>query len=191
MIPCFLLEPTGRSMRCLRRFVWAGVHDCPGGYHQAIVPVDAVDGEQPSTMDAGDFGGDPRWPSTCEHCGYQFNDGDQWQVFVQAEYRRADTGATMTLLTAPPGAMWWADWLAGDFEGLDHFTRRRGQPHLIVKTPGGDWDVDGESSRGAGTGWRRTGEPPQVVAQPSIQMPGYHGWLGGSDGSRPGFLVEC
>ncbi len=180
MIQCFLLEPTGRTVRCLRRYVWAGVHDCPGGYHQAIVPVDVVEGEAPSMDTPAAFAGDPRWPATCEHCGYRFNDGDQWQVFAQAEYRRTDTGETMTLRTAPAGAMWLADWLADHPE----------QDHLVVKTPGGDWDVDGQSSSG-GAGWRRTGEPPQVVARPSIVMPGYHGWLGGSDGGRPGFLVEC
>ncbi len=90
----------------------------------------------------------------------------------------------------PPGAMWFAPWLTNlrdsiHFEALPADVRAKG--HLLVKTPGGDWDVDSKSANG--TGWTRTGEPPLVTARPSIGVPWpemkYHGFL--SDG----FLVPC
>jgi hypothetical protein len=54
---------------------------------------------------------------------------------------------------------------------------------LCVKTPGGDWIVDGPSNNG--NGWERTGTVPKITATPSILMARYHGWL------RDGWLVEC
>lgn len=85
---------------------------------------------------------------------------------------------------APPGAMWDASWLTGlsvcgarPFGGPDGRT-------FIVRTPGGDWVIDGPSFRDGepvGLGWTRTGEPPRITVTPSIVLPGYHAWL--RDGS--------
>ena len=85
------------------------------------------------------------------------------------------------LKTAPPGAMWNADWYkdSGIKPGPDGLW-------LIVKTPAGDWFVDGPSSNGPG--WTREGAVPNVTARPSILMTSsgnYHGFL------TNGQLVEC
>lgn len=56
-------------------------------------------------------------------------------------FRRADTGEEITgLNNAPVGAMWFADWLD------DHYAVPQLEHVLVVKTPGGDWVVDGQSS---------------------------------------------
>lgn len=85
-----------------------------------------------------------------------------------------------TLSEAPVGAMWTADWY--DFKGPDGHC-------LVVRTPGGDWIVDGPSMNNDGSRgnpWQRSGEIPKVTANPSIHIPGkYHGWL------REGFLESC
>lgn len=66
---------------------------------------------------------------------------------------------------------------------------------MIIRTPGGDWYIDRQSSSGGR--WTRTGEPPCITARPSIlfgsvewadedgkihrptnQRP-YHAWLNG------------
>ena len=191
-IRCVLITATGQTIRSLRRYS-DQIRDCQGKtYHDARNPLDVVAGWN-VVVDASQFSRtDPRWPVVCDACLYAFQPGDQWQVFPEMEYRRADgTGGSMTLRTADLGAMWWADWLAGHDEGLDQRTRRQGQPHLMVKTPGGDWDIDATSSNAEGQGWTREGNPPDVVARPSIQMARYHGHLGGSAGDRPGFLIEC
>ena len=55
---------------------------------------------------------------------------------------------------------------------------------LIVLCPNGrEWCVDAKSSNGEG--WKVQGEPPKLIVTPSIQVPGYHGWLG-SNGAAPG-----
>jgi hypothetical protein len=201
-IQCFLIEPTGQARRYLRRFVWSAVTagHCPNHYHDAKAYLDIL-AEGPaviSTMDpwAVVTKADPRWPARCAHCEYTFNDSDQYQLTTQREYVRRDTGERGIIADFPAGAMWWATWLADeDFRsGMDHHSYRRGQAHLIVKTPAGDWDVDGPSENG--NGWARTGDAPLVAVRPSVWVnqggdPSYHGFLGGPDGSRPGFLVEC
>ncbi len=96
-------------------------------------------------------------------------------------YKRTDTGEEMSLVTAPIGAMVYADWLDN--------TKRTGPDgkNLIVKTPGGCWPIDQPSFDGQkeGPGWTRTGTPPNVSAMPAIVMGGYHGWL------RNGELVDA
>jgi hypothetical protein len=188
-IRCFLLEPTGRTVRALRRYISSSSErKCtPGGfgYCNASVPLDVLDGTGHASGDNLPHD-DPRWPVACAHCGRPFEPGDEWQVFHEHEMRRSDTGELTTIRKAPAGAMWFADWLAGHCEGADQKARRPGQPHLIVKTPAGDWDVDGPSSNG--NGWTRDGAAPTVTANPSIlidRSSNYHGWL------RNGHLVEC
>lgn len=51
---------------------------------------------------------------------------------------------------------------------------------LILRTPGGDWSIDGPSFRNGepcGMGWSRTGTPPVITVTPSIVLPTFHGWL--------------
>lgn len=55
-------------------------------------------------------------------------------------YRRTDTGEEVNYLSElPAGAMWFADWYEQLFNPQLEFS-------LIVKTPGGDWHVDQQSS---------------------------------------------
>jgi len=200
-IRCFLIEPTGRYVRSLRRYRMAeqpGTRDCPGrmGYHDAMAPLDVVGPfpgvEWPKDVISGDRWphDDPRWPAACDGCSYTFLEDDIWQLFTDREYARADTGELCTLRTAGVGAMWWAPWLAGHHAGNIHRTERGNGPHLVVKTPGGDWDIDAPATN-TPDGWHRRGDPPDVVAWASIQIDGYHGFLGGGAKDQPGYLVEC
>lgn len=115
------------------------------------------------------------------------------QLFAREFYRRADTGLTMLLDEAPAGAMWNAWWIGREsrvYKGPGSFIGPDGIA-LMVKTPGGDWFVDGPANNGPG--WTRSGAPPRVTASPSILIPHgrgasrepYHGWL------RNGVLVPC
>lgn len=90
---------------------------------------------------------------------------------------------------APVGAMWDCDWMRDHKmdSGLA-YNRNPDGVVLAVRTPGGDWVVDGPSfcNRVESGSWSRTGTIPNVTATPSIDIPGkYHGWL------RDGYLVEC
>ncbi|HZF19523.1 MAG TPA: hypothetical protein VE008_07430 [Burkholderiales bacterium] len=128
---------------------------------------------------------DPRWPAQCA-CGYTFAESDAWQCNPSTLYRRADTGELMLLGRAPVGAMWNADWMAdggGPWRVVDGIC-------LCVRTPGGEWCVDGpawsDGKMQAERGWTRSGAVPDVTANPSILIPGkYHGFL------RAGWLEEC
>lgn len=188
VIQCFFLEPSDAVEESLRRFVFYRGENpitCVGGkgYHDAEVVI----GTQPWTPDAvsaDDFDHkDPRWPQVCA-CGYRFMPDDAWQHNMTRLYVRKDTGERMTLSAASPGAMWYADWFP------DELKRAPDGRVLILKTPGGDWNVDAKSTNG--DGWTRTGTPPNVTANPSILIGKradgswhYHGWL------RDGKLVEC
>jgi hypothetical protein len=86
---------------------------------------------------------DPRWPRTCETCGIAFDASATRQLWTDALYRGARDGQLYTLREAPVGAMWNADWLAG--KARDAWTGPDGLS-LHVRTPGGDWCVDGECS---------------------------------------------
>lgn len=182
-IPCIFLEPSEFAEVSLRRFSF---ETCSGrlGYHNASQVIGAVN------YPHSDFDGegrldhprdDERWPKKCEHCSYEFSDSDMWQHFTLRLYRRDDHVTLVTTLSAAPvGSMWYADWYP--WKGPDGHC-------LVVKTPAGDWIVDGPSytdGKESGPPWSRTGAPPNVTANPSIHFPGkYHGWL------RDGLLIEC
>jgi len=106
-------------------------------------------------------------------------------------YRRSDTGDLMTLRDAPVGAMWDATWYDDDpaYTGADGIT-------LVVRTPGGSWNVDGEASNCTRKGdrshkcWVRHGDPrkPETLhvdkngntcsaGAGSILCGNYHGFL--------------
>lgn len=88
---------------------------------------------------------------------------------------------------APVGAMWDCDWYRGaKHENGTQYDRNPDGLILAVRTPGGDWVIDGPSfSDRKETGmWTRSGTAPNITATPSILMPKYHGWL------RDGYLVE-
>lgn len=117
-----------------------------------------------------------------------------WLVDFFPEMHDVETGAFCTMQDAPPGAMWWAPWFVAhdEFYASTEHKARGGGPHLIVKTPGGEWDIDSKAKNVTnGSGWRRTGEPPLVTVQPSIGFTRddgsflYHAWL------TNGILIDC
>jgi hypothetical protein len=92
------------------------------------------------------------------------------------------------------GAMWRAAWLPKGF-----VWENETEAHLIVKTPGGDWDIDNRASNCTLPNdkvhrcWVRHGEPPNVdvnksgitcnAGAGSIVIGNWHGFL------RNGYLV--
>jgi hypothetical protein len=119
------------------------------------------------------------YPTQCDECPYIFEAGAHRSADLTPLWQREDTGELILLNEAPVGAMWLATWFPPSFGSPVHQSERPGQPHLIVKTPGGDWDVDAKSANGSGWSW--SGTPPNVTASPSIliqsSLPEYHGWL--------------
>lgn len=201
-IQCFFLEETDQCRVSLRRFCYHNKSEtpCPGplGYHNASEIIAL----QQNVSIAGDTHGDnfphadPRWPLRCEVCPYLFRDEDEWQYNPDKLWKGCPDGMLYTLRDAPIGAMWNAHWMVER-----RTSPNSGQPGsyigpdgrcLVVRLPDGhDWMVDGPASNGPG--WSRRGEVPLIVATPSIlsHNGGYHGYLGASDGSAPGWLVEC
>jgi hypothetical protein len=184
-VPCFWIEPTGRGHIELRRYDNDPVDSCPGGsYHHAVV---ALDGEVEITktpegyiasIDDSIAHDDPRWPTKCENCDRLFGPDDNWQVNQKEHWVRPDTGeiACVSLLEAPPGAMWDATW----WRTFREKTYEDGVNLFVMLPDGAAWNVDGPSTSGGG-GWARTGDPravpPTVSATPSILTPAYHGFL--------------
>lgn len=193
-IQCFFLEPVAKAIESWRRYRSRRLDNgdqpkCPSsrGYHTARV----VGGQINLPLGEREFGRPATeseittapWPTACD-CGYVFAGDDHYQYNIDRIYKRADTGELMTLRAAPPGAMWYADWM--HFKGPDGHA-------LVVKTPAGDWCIDGPSYNNGnrGPGWTRTGTPPMITASPSIGMGkdgrawAYHAWL------RNGVLIDC
>jgi len=185
-IACFWLDPVPFARRTLRRYHPGAGRDCRGGrlsYHNAEVTIEErvpwAEAHHGLGDDSHDHD-DPRWPVACA-CGYVFAPEDAWQHNLHRLFERSDGLTPATLQDAPPGAMWDAAWMGADCRGPDGLA-------LCLRTPGGDWLVDGQSSGGGR--WSRSGKPPEVTANPSILIgsPGigsgvYHGWL------RAGVLV--
>lgn len=153
--PVFWLAPTKRLQVSLRRFVSSGRAKCKDpsnyGYHDAsrVIGTSAVrwtyathskwmgrvryyrqPRKRPRT--------DKRWPTRCR-CGYRFKATDEWQTNGELLYNGAPDGKPCSLRDAPVGAMWDADWMGNWYRGPDGIC-------LVVKTPGGDWMVDGEAN---------------------------------------------
>lgn len=195
-IRCFFLEPTGRVSVRLRRYASADL-PCPytRGYHDASVTIGEADDLDTNWTEPEPSHEDSRWPSICS-CGYAFSELDTYQRFVQRLYRRVDTGEEMTLRDAPPGAMWYADWLDwAHVPQLEH--------NLVVRTPGGEWDIDSQASnctipedskQEKHHCWIIHGQPPDITVDKagvtclagagSIQCGDYHGFL------RNGYLED-
>ena len=107
-----------------------------------------------------------------------YTDGKGGRFVLAGRDITLDSGEVVK--SAPVGSMWNADWYkdSGLKPGPDGMW-------LIIKTPGGDWFVDGPSNNG--NGWTREGAAPNITARPSILTANnqYHGWL------TNGQLTEC
>lgn len=199
-IKCFLIVPSGKSKRYMRRFSKSGIGSdkCPKhGYHDARTYLDLVKDSDDCTTHSvkraeGDIG---NWPKLCA-CGYTFQWTDEFQIFVEQLYQSEDGKVAVSLNKAPVGAMWYATW----YEGYTSNIGPDGKA-LYVMTPGGPWLIDGRASNctkrddAVHKCWVRHGVPPEITVGKngntcsagagSIIMQGYHGFL------RDGYLVKC
>lgn len=199
MVKCFLIEPSGKLQRSLRRY--RGAVACPGGasYCNAMNVLEIV----PDVRDASDAiplqpavcHSHPLWPTHCPLCKRAFTEEDNWQVFGDPIFRRVDTGEEFTLRDAPPGAMWFCKWHEDFGVGPDGKA-------LMVRLPNGhDWHVDGVANNCTRREdkvhkcWVREGTVPVITVGKngntcsagagSILSGTYHGFL------RNGMLVSC
>jgi hypothetical protein len=192
-IKCFLLIATPYQRFSLRRFYSSSddknICPLPHGYHDAHVEIGQTLIETPSTtVPAHIDKTDPRWPTHCG-CGYQFTDEDKWQHFMEPLYSRQDNHDIIyTLNEAPVGAIWRATW----YEDMQSYLGPDGQC-LVVKTPGGDWVIDGRANNctlpndNIHKCWVRHGVPPMITVDKngktcgagagSILVGNYHGFL--------------
>lgn len=196
-IRCFMVEQTGKSRVWWRRYRSSTRETCPStlSYCNAKIHAGDVDGEVPSrSLREGDEEPGAAWPDKCEACGYIFAPEDERHVFTQTLYREVGTtGPVFALRDAPPGAMWYADWMSAFRTGPDG-------RNLVVMTPGGEWMIDRRASNCTKPDddvhrcWVRTGTPPNVTVGKggvtcsagagSIMIRGYHGFL------RNGYLED-
>lgn len=207
MTATFWLEATDHVAVGLRRYTLGeGGFDCAHGHHRALVYTgreDATytehDGGRRTLASRPDVGhDDPRWPTRCEHCDYQFTEADQWQVWQEQLYLRTDTGELRVLhqsaptpdaSSAEPGACWDAWWMPENWKGSDGIA-------LMVRLPDGhDWHVDSRASNCGSPDddehacWVRHGDPRECrvtvdkdgqtcsAGAGSIASPNWHGFL--------------
>lgn len=200
-VRCFMLRDLPFERLWLRRYADGPCPSMPGeySYHHAMTlwreRVPAKKERHPvhgflviRTLEREPEYADTRWPTHCA-CGFKFPPEAEHQLF-RRQIWATDDNREMTLEDAPAGAMWDAWWIAdgrrdkhagpGSFVGPDGLS-------LMLKTPAGEWFIDGPASNGPG--WTRTGTPPEITAMPSILIDrssgNYHGWL------RGGALVPC
>jgi hypothetical protein len=196
-IECFMVEPTRRAGQWLRRFTYGtegGDKVCPADLgHDAQVRIE--DGVLVLNK-WGWYGcaedwphDDPRWPVTCEQCGYTFTEDDPRQLACRRIFVRPETGQEYTLYYGessdlPPGAMYYA----ADDDMESRWRGPEGKTLKVVLPDNSTWCIDGPSV--SGNGWQRTGIPPKITVTPGIlsnkEQDGqrYLGFL------RDGFLVD-
>jgi hypothetical protein len=203
-IKCFLLEPTNRHTRFLRRmapWVTGAEHHC-----RCLVPLDTVTDHagavNPSCPD--DDIGKYAWPTACDTRGQPMPGDASYEFFLQKVWRRADTGEEMSTEGAPAGAIYRAPW-------LEDSVRHRGpdgKSYICIIPSKPDWSgrhswmMDGAASNcdmpddPVHKCWCRHGEAPVFTVDKvgntcragagSILSPGgWHGFL------RDGVLVYC
>lgn len=181
-VQTYWLDQTDKVIVGLRRYArrehtpdtgWT----CADGWHQAMTIIgveEAVYRETDehrhlATREMVDHA-DPRWPTACEEgCGYEFADDDEWQVWQEQVYQRADNGEYRRLgikaspeqeevPRAEPGACWDAWWMPSAM-------RRPDGLYLMVRLPDdSDWAVDSQASNCTRPGephecWVRHGDP--------------------------------
>lgn len=174
-VQCFMLSPLPILQVNLRRYTRLSVK-CPAtefkSPHDAMIQVEDKEIVLGEDISARFDHSDARWPKVCR-CGYEFVPQDVWQVFAQNYYERVDDPTVRTTLRdAAVGAMWDAQW----YKGLHEYGHKDGRI-LMVRTPGGDWCIDGPSNEPSPKRWTREGDPPNITVQGSIRIGDYHGVL--------------
>ena len=195
-IKCFLIEPNGIEWRWYRRFTFGSDGVCADSPHQSghDAQLPAPDGPLHENISAYNT---PikHFPTHCT-CGYEFQDGDEKQIFSLGQYVCDEKpGELYNIREAPPGAIWRATW----YEDIKSLCGVDGRAY-IIQTPGGSWHIDGTASNCNLPGvehkcWCRHGEAPNFTVDKtgvtcsagagSILFPNYHGFL------RDGYLVDC
>jgi hypothetical protein len=120
---------------------------CPGkyGYHNAEICIGEFKArydKKNKALDSWDKDfskSDPRWPTHCQYCDYEFLAQDYKQVNQEQIYRRGDNGEEITLRNRIPGMMWDSWWMP----------KRKGHDGLylnVVLPSGGEWTIDSRAS---------------------------------------------
>ncbi len=183
--PCFLVTPTDRERRSLRRYSGYRTPEgtprptvdrlCPASgtsYHNTHARIEDGPHGEGHTLSRDWPRDDPRWPIHCT-CGYAFRDDDEWQLFCERVFVAPDGTEHVLHGQVAPGLMVDATWLHGV---TGYGDRSPDGMVLMLYLPGGvPWIIDGPASGGGH--WERTGVPPAITVLPSIASPGYHGWL--------------
>ncbi len=175
------LEPTNQAERFLRRYAGAKGTLCPGPYkyhnsnivlgvNTALFALNERYLESLPVLSKKD----KRWPTKCDYCGYVFTDDNVWQHGQDLLYFRSDGGDDVTIKKAPLGAMWDAWWYSDVHKAPDGMC-------VVLKTPGGDWIVDGQASNCNAPKdlehqcWPRTGNPKDPQGNPPLNVAGNGG----------------
>lgn len=120
----------------------------------------------------------------------QDNSYESWSDFEILRFRRVDNGEEHEhIADFGIGAMWRAVWMPKSFRAWAN----QAEPPLIVRTPGGDWDIDSRASNCTLKSdllhrcWVRHGAPPNITVDKngltcqagagSILCDGWHGFL--------------
>lgn len=183
-VPLFIAEPAGKYQRELRRFCWPNKgQDCPAEHdyvdregkryprsHDASAVIDEVEGEPGTHGDLWPHD-DPRWPTTCERCGYAFVETDVWQLNEWRLYLNPRDSTLFVDHPSRPGRpvgacirIPWAD---------QHYGANSWK---VILPDGGEW-ITTQTATGGGT-WTVTGEVPNISVTPSIWHNAPHGWHG-------------
>ena len=200
--PCFLIEPS--VMRVVE--VSASAPGCPVGWNgdgQHMFEAEIFSGPE---EEAKRFYEDRssvwnKFSGVCRYCGKVGPELSPSSSGLGALWRRVDTGEIKRRISDfPVGAMWCASWLysetrkgAGGRQLYGWDWDNQFESPLIVKTPGGDWDIDSRASNCTLPNdrthrcWVRHGQPPNIhvdksgltcaAGAGSIMCGNYHGFL--------------
>lgn len=180
---CIFIEETNEFKIYYRRYSSGSKCKTSTCTHDYKEEIDIVVSEKQPASSPIDIDNTKR--NKCS-CGYEFTKEDDCQKFVDRVYINKADGKKYTLIDAPIGAMWYADWMNDIFPGPDGRS-------LCIRTPGGDWMVDSIASNCDKPNnkihrcWVRHGTPPMIhvdkkgntcnAGAGSIGMRNYHGFL--------------
>jgi hypothetical protein len=209
-IRCFIIKPVGEGYESI---ITTEDGDCVGGfkYHRTEKIIARFQLESDNTYPKGWIDIDERLtkvPTYCSRCdNHEFSEEARNKISGSKGrvWEREDTGERADNVNDfGPGAMWYATWYINEEDklywhpGFGHYSN----PPLYVRTPGGDWNIDGRATNctlpddNNHRCWPHSGEAPNVTVDlslgPTCHCGGgsiitgdYHGFL------RNGYLVKC